>query len=264
MNDPLLLGIAVSAGIAALAMWLGALSAGGAIAAVVVGTVAAAAGWPWVYVLLAFFVVTSGLTAIGAREKQMRTENIIEKLRGRDAWQVIANGGAFAIAAYMFMKSDDIYWMVAGFGALAAATSDSWSTEIGTLTRAVPRLITTGKAVPAGTSGGITTVGTLAGIGGAAFISLVSLLAGWEPALAGCVFLGGLAGSTVDSLLGATIQMRRRCIKCGGFTERLVHNCEGSTRVVRGMRWVNNDVVNAAATVIGGLVAYLFSLAVLR
>ena len=254
------MGFGVSVVIAAIAMKAGALRLSGALVAVLIGTLAFAAGWTWVAVLLAFFVVTSALSAIGAEDKRARTESVIQKAGGRDAWQVLANGGAFAAAAYLHLKTGDTHWMIAGFGAMAAATSDSWSTEIGTLNRSVPRLITTGRPVPAGTSGGMTLIGSLAGIGGAVFISLVSLLADWGWALSTCIFIGGVSGSVADSLLGATVQTRRRCMECGGFTERLVHNCGGSTRVVRGIRWINNDGVNAAATLVGGLVAYLFSL----
>lgn len=264
MTSSILVGLVVSIGISLLALSVGVLRASGAMAAVVVGTISVAAGWDWVSGLLAFFVATSALSAIGASEKRGRTESIVEKLAGRDAWQVLANGGVFTGAAVAFIRTRDPSWMIAGFGALAAATSDSWSTEIGTLTRAVPRSITTGRSIPAGTSGGITIVGTLAGVGGAAFISLVSLMADWGPWVAACVFIGGIIGSTVDSILGATVQMRRRCIACGAFTERRVHNCGGSTRLVRGIRGFDNDGVNVAATLVGALIAYLFSLVVLR
>lgn len=259
-----LAGALVSVAIALLAVRMRALSWSGAIAAILVGTACATAGWLWALLLIAFFVVTSGISAFGAAEKRARTEGIVEKTGARDARQVLANGAVYTAAAVGHMLTDDLRWMIAGFGALAAATSDSWSTEIGTLSRGTPHSITDWRPVPTGTSGGITLTGTLAGIGGAAFISFLSLLAGWEPAISVCVFLGGIAGSTVDSLLGATAQMRRRCIECGEFTERRVHVCGGSTRLVRGMSGLDNDAVNATATLVGALIAYLFSLYVLR
>ncbi len=264
MTNSILIGFAVSTAISLLALRLGALRLSGAVAAVVVGTISVVAGWDWVCGLLAFFVATSALSAIGASEKRGRTESIVEKLAGRDAWQVIANGGVFTGAAVANITTGNPMWVIAGFGALAAATSDSWSTEIGTLTRAVPRSIITGRSIPAGTSGGITTVGTLAGVGGAAFISVVSLVADLGPWVAACVFIGGITGSTADSILGGTIQMQRRCVECGAFTERRVHNCGGSTRLVRGIRGFDNDGVNVAATLVGALVADLFSVVVLR
>jgi uncharacterized protein (TIGR00297 family) len=259
-----LIGALLSLAIALIAVRVRALSWSGAIAAVLVGTLCVIAGELWAALLIAFFVVTSALSAYGAAEKRARTESVIEKPGPRDAGQVLANGAVYTAAAVGYTMTDELNFVIGGFGALAAAASDSWATEIGTLSRAAPRSITDGRPVPPGTSGGITPLGTLAAIGGAAFISLLSLVAGWDFAVAMCVFLGGMAGSTADSLLGATVQTRRRCIECGDFTERRVHVCGGSTRLVRGVNGLNNDVVNTAATLLGGVIAYLFSLYVLR
>src|SRR5438093_5230732 len=46
-------------------------------------------------------------------------------------------------------------------GALAAAAADTWATEIGAFSPFAPRLITSGRQVPRGTSGGITVLGSL-------------------------------------------------------------------------------------------------------
>ena len=257
-------GALLSLAIALLALWARALSWSGVIAAVIVGTLCAQSGWTWAIALVVFFVATSAIGAIRTAERSARIESIVEKSGARDAGQVLANGFVYTAAAVGHMITDDPIWAIAGFGALATAASDSWATEIGTLSRQTARSIADWRPVHPGTSGGITVTGTLAGIGGAAFISLLSLLVGFEPGLAACIFLGGVMGSTVDSVLGATAQQRRRCIECGEFTERRVHSCGGSTRTVRGVSGLNNDAVNLAATLAGAVIAYLFSLYVLR
>ena len=262
--DRWLLGALLSAAIALLAVRARALSWSGAILAVIVGTLCAQSGWTWALALVVFFVVTSAIGMIRAAERAARIDAIVEKSGARDAGQVFANGCVYTAAAVGHMVSDDPIWAIAGFGALAAAASDSWATELGTLSRGTPRSITDWRPVPPGTSGGITPVGTLAAVGGAAFISLLSLLFGFEPGIAACIFLGGMMGSTVDSLIGATLQQRRRCVGCGEFTERRTHSCGGSTRRVRGVSGLNNDAVNLAATLAGAVTAYLFSLYVLR
>ena len=83
---------------------------------------------------------------------------------------------------------------------MAAVNADTWATELGVLSRTPPRLITSGKVVERGTSGGVSLAGTLAALGGAAVIGLAAALA--EPrtgigitCLA--VSLGGLAGLAV-------------------------------------------------------------------
>jgi uncharacterized protein (TIGR00297 family) len=250
-------GLAATA-IALLARRTGSLDASGAAMAVVVGTLCAAAGWSWGALLVAFFVASSALSRLGARRKEERSGSIVAKGGARDARQVLANGGLFALAALLSMVAPWPGWTVAGAGALAAATSDTWATEIGTLAGGTPRSLTTGLAVPAGTSGGITLVGTLAALSGAAFVAALAWAFRWPAAAA--VLLGGLAGSTADSLLGATIQARRWCERCGAGTEREVHDCGSPTRPDGGVRWLDNDGVNLASALVGALAALLAAL----
>ena len=68
---------------------------------------------------------------------------------------------------------------------------------------------------------------------------------------------GGIVGSLVDSLLGATCQAVYRCPRCGTDTERRVHSCGARTVHVRGLRWLDNDAVNALSTVAGALASGL-------
>jgi uncharacterized membrane protein len=67
--------------------------------------------------------------------------------------------------------------------------------------------------------------------------------------------VGGLAGSLFDSLLGATLQGIYFCEECGKMTESAVHRCGQAARPLRGWAWLNNDVVNLTASLVGGLVA---------
>ena len=70
---------------------------------------------------------------------------------------MLANGGVFAVAA-LFAASGRVPgwdWAVVAFGALAAAASDTWATEIGTLAARPPRSIVSLKVLPTGTSGGV-------------------------------------------------------------------------------------------------------------
>lgn len=233
------------------------LSTSGAITAAVVGTLALAAGWKWGALLLMFFVTASALTKLGERKKADLIGPVVQQGE-RNARQVLANGGVYAMAALGYIVFPSPLWYAAGIGALAASASDTWATEIGTLAGGEPVSIISARRVPPGTSGGVTLIGTMAGIGGALFIGAGATLANWPVPFAAAA-LGGVAGGLADSLLGATLQARRWCDLCARSTERLVHNCGTPTRHAGGVAGFDNDAVNAVCSGVGALIALLLS-----
>lgn len=250
-------GLALAAAIALTALRFGWLSRSGAAAAVVLGTVAVAAGWSWGALLIAFFFSSSLLSRVGAARKAERTAGRIEKGGARDAVQVAANGGLFGAAALLWLLAPWSGWLPAAAGALATATADTWATEIGTLATRAPRLITTWRRVPAGTSGAVSPRGLVATLAGAAFIALVCRLLRWPDAAVIGAMAGGVGGALADSLLGALWQERRRCAACAADTERRVHACGARTEHTGGWPWLNNDGVNLLSGVVGAAVALL-------
>ena len=214
------------------------LTRGGLGAALVVGgAVGWGLGWRGLLLLLAFFVSGSLLTQLSGGGGAQRT-----------ARQVLANGGVAAAAALFGA------WPVAA-GALAAATADTWATEIGSFSPWPPRLLTTGARVPAGTSGGMTVMGTVGGLVGAAGISWCAYLLHPRGGSAAIIAVAGAAGMVVDSLLGATIQGVFECPSCAARTERGDTICHGPVALIHGLPWLNNDGVNLAATLAGAGVA---------
>ena len=248
-------GVVVAAVIAFAARSSRTLSTTGAIAAIIIGAASVASGWSWGALLLAFFISSSALSRIGLDIKRRRTSSIVEKGGERDAVQVLANGGTFAVAALgaVIMPSDG--WLALAGGALAAATADTWATEIGTLGGSRPRLLTTWRAVPAGTSGAVTGIGTLGMVLGSAFLALCMVAVGWPPDVVLPAFVGGIVGALADSLAGATVQARRRCASCDALTERAVHSCGTPTVHAGGVSWMGNDAVNALCTMLGAISA---------
>ena len=269
----LLIGLALSAVIAFLAYRRGSLSPSGAAGALIVGTlIFGFGGWVWGVVLAVFFVSSSALSHYKEREKAATAEKF-EKGHRRDMGQVLANGGLGALVAVLSAVVPgrvvpNMLWFYLFIGVMATVTADTWATELGTLSKAAPRLITSGRVVEVGTSGGVSLLGTgVSFVGGlligltAGFLGAAAGLIAWQamPATALVGALGGAAGSLLDSLLGATVQQIYYCDTCGKETERQRHRCGTTTRSLRGWSWMNNDLVNLLSSLGGGLVAVLLA-----
>lgn len=252
------LAFLLSALIGVLAFRRGSLDRSGVIGALIVGTLTFGfGGWLWGVLLALFFVSSSLLSHFKETEKQALAEKF-DKGHRRDFGQAMANGGLGALIALNSAFFASPFWFPLFVGVIATVTADTWATELGTLSKKPPRLITTGRVVEVGTSGGVSWLGTLVSLAGGAFIGLIAGLfdngLGFLPGLlAGAA--GGLAGSLFDSLLGATVQQIYYCDSCQKETERQMHKCGHETRPVRGWTWLNNDLVNLIASFVGGLVA---------
>lgn len=258
----LILGFLFAGLIAFAALRTRSLSRSGAWGALLVGTVIfGLGGWQWAVLLLAFFVSSSALTRTFAKRKASLNEKF-DKGGTRDIGQVLANGGIASVFAGLNFFFPHATWTWAAFAAsLAAVNADTWATELGVLNPSNPRLITSGKSVERGTSGGISLYGTLAALGGAVLIAVLAGIVrpfGGFWAITGIAALGGLIGSLFNSFLGATVQAIYHCPHCDKETEKHpLHTCGTQTVQIRGWKWLNNDLVNVGCALLGALVGAL-------
>ncbi len=169
--------------------------------------------------LASLFVLTFASTRAGkARKIKAR---LAESASGRAASQVLANLGIAGLVAGGFLSIlvDRLgprpalvgahLWSgpVLVLAALAEATADTVSSELGQAFGGVPRLLTTLRRVPAGTDGAVTLAGSAAGIVAAALIAITGAFAfGFPPRATLIAFASGAAGLFFDSLLGATVE----------------------------------------------------------
>lgn len=185
--------------------------------------------WP----LFALFLLTFGATRFGRGRKEAL--GIAEGKRGRRASQVAANIGVAVLAGI-----PQIAEHIGGFpveralltmmiAAMAEATADTLSSEMGQVLGGEPRMITTLRRVPAGTDGAVTWAGTLAGcLGAAILVAIAAFVLPMSRADAFIALAAAIAGLFFDSLLGAIPERRG---------------------------WLNNDAVNALSTLAAALAA---------
>ncbi|HTH53651.1 MAG TPA: DUF92 domain-containing protein [Edaphobacter sp.] len=174
---------------------------------------------PLFVALIVLFALTYAATKFGRARKE--AHGLSEPRHGRQASQIVANLGIAALFAAAGRYDGCV-------AALAEVTADTVSSEVGQAIGHSPRLLTTGRLVPPGTDGAITTVGTLTGIAAAAIVIAIGAMRHpFWPTQA--VLLGAAtAGLFFDSLLGATVERRG---------------------------WFGNDLVNLTSTLVAALIA---------
>ncbi len=253
---PVLIAIATSAGAALLALLLRSLSVSGAVAAAAIGSLTLwATGWFGAAVLGAYFIAASGASRLSVKARGAAEE---AKAEVRNYRQVLANGGfaALGAAAEPVVPGLGLWLLTIG---LAAACADTWATALGSLSPRAPRDLLTRRPVTRGTSGGVTGLGISGGILGAGLIGLLGTsVTGRGGLMLAAAGLGTVA-MLLDSALGSRFQTRYRCAACDEMTENSPHRCGAVPDQVRGIRWLDNDAVNAVANavaVLGGILLW--------
>ncbi|MGH9531736.1 MAG: DUF92 domain-containing protein, partial [Terriglobales bacterium] len=121
-----------------------------------------------------------------------------------------ANTGVAALLALVapFSPSPAI-WIAAAAAAMAEAAADTVSSELGQAAGGPTYLITSLRAVPPGTNGGVSLAGTLAAVLAAAIVAGTCAAFGVVTGRQAAVVTGAaVVGMFADSFLGATAEPR--------------------------------------------------------
>jgi len=215
-----------------LARWVRGVSLSGAIAGAVVCFLLYAGAGPGAFAaLVSVFALTWISTRFGYRRKEKL--GTAEKRDGRTALQVLANLSVAASCAGLSALTGKAAFLLALSAALSEAAADTVSSELGQARSAKARLITTWEQVAAGTDGGVSWAGTLAGISAAALVSGVCLLTRMMPLRwLGISIVAAVAGTIADSYLGALLERRKL---------------------------LSNDAVNFLGTLVAAIAAFLLA-----
>lgn len=234
---------------------LRALTLSGAVAAVFLGWSVYLGFGVEGLLLLGAFAVTSSIWSKYKDTEKKRIEDKLAKSGIRDWQQVAANGGGAAIFSILEFIHHDVIWLIGFAVCIASANSDTWASEIGSLSRRKPVYIRTFKRIDPGTSGAISLLGSIAALAGAL---LIALLSGWlfqlDFIICLAIFLFGFLGNIIDTLMGAFYQQVYICKKCGLETEKKRHCCLPTTKI-KGLLFINNEMVNFLSGFLAALIA---------
>ncbi|PNJ98026.1 TIGR00297 family protein [Cylindrospermopsis raciborskii C04] len=192
-------------------------------------------GWPGYLVVGFYFIVGSGVTRIGIKQKQV--QGIAEKRSGargpENVWGSALIGALCSLGVLLLPAWS--YVLCLGYVAsFSTKLSDTTASEIGKAYGKRTFLITTLQPVSRGTEGAISLEGTLAGMVGSILVAIV----GWSvnlidmPGIFWCAIASFIA-TNLESVIGATLQSK--------YT------------------WLTNEVVNIFNTLIGAIVAMILA-----
>ncbi len=194
-------------------------------------------GWQGYLIVGFYFIVGSGVTRIGIKEKE--TLGIAEKRSGargpENVWGSALTGAICALST-LFVHTTLQQLLLLGYVAsFATKLSDTTASEVGKAYGKRTFLITTLKPVPRGTEGAVSLEGTLAGI----FASIAISILGWQANLINAIGLiwcviAAFIATNLESVIGATLQSK--------------------------LNWMTNEVVNIINTSIGAIVAIILAL----
>lgn len=218
-------------------------------------------GWQWTIPILVFFLLSSALSKLRKRVNPSVEERMGKGDR-RDVTQVLANGGFGAVLVCCNVLFPDPLWFVIYLGGLAAVTADTWATETGTFFSARTYNIVSFQRIEQGLSGGVSLPGTLGAAAGAMVIALTAMFWISNNSVIFAIAFAGFIGSTVDSILGASLQGRYECSVCGLHTEKAEH-CGAPVTRTGGNEWLNNDMVNILCAATGILITTIYFLFVI-
>lgn len=250
------------------------LSVSGAFAAWLVGYLVYGFGGALAFLpLLSFFLAVNRIGKFSKKWAPRVNEEVSaleEKGRERDFAQVFANAGVPVLLVLLAQISPigiQPLFFAAILGSLCAASADTFASELGVLSKSLPVSIWGLKPIQRGLSGGVTVLGYFAAALGAVVPALTAwavLIFSEKPLVQGITqpaflkfilfsLICGILGSTVDSLMGATLQWKTQCLGCRKITERKKH-CLGFEAIrIQGKSWMSNDAVNAVGSLIGAI-----------
>jgi uncharacterized protein (TIGR00297 family) len=256
------------------------LTTSGALAAFVVGFLTVFSSTRNGVMLICFYLTSTKLTRVGAARKKQLEGSYFLPGGQRDHVQVLANsfGALVCGVAHLctaeypgqdggMVRADTLSGLLflGMLGHWTCCAADTWSSELGMLSKSRPVLITNCQKCPAGTNGGVTLLGTMGAIGGGLTVGVVFSAAGYasggdfQYGLVLYAGVMGLCGSMLDSVLGATMQESRMNVDEGVIVINEVRaNVKAgpkSTVHVSGWDMLDNHQVNLLSSLVMTAVA---------
>lgn len=244
--------LCIAAAILIFAYKLRAITPDGIVAALLTAATLYALGGMWIGAsLLVFFILGSGVSRLRNSHKQKAEQ--LQELGGPRNWkQVLCNSLPACVLLWISVFYPQPSLLLLSFGVFCAAAADTFSSELGMMSKGKVYNILNGKPMQRGLSGGVSLTGLAAGLTGSLLLAILALPEfGWK----GVIFVGalGFLGSVIDSILGAAFQ--RKYLGTGGEMQDRPHY--HNEQPLKGYNFITNSAVNLISLSLVSLCGHL-------
>lgn len=256
---PIYIALGVGALLVVLALWKKALTIPATISAFVILVLSALlTSYTGLTVFSVSFV---GIAIVGQVKKEKRKDrekDLYEHQGARGLVQVLCNAMPALIYGAVYFATGIHSFLIASAVTVCAGVADSAASDLGILSDGKVISLLTFKKVERGMSGGVSLMGTISALTTSVVVSAIVFAVG-EVGIKGLwvIALMGFVGTLIDSLLGAGVQRAYRCSKCQKLTEKRLH-CGAPTTLVKGLRFVDNNIINVVSLIIAGAISLVF------
>lgn len=218
----------------------------------------------WVGKLPCFImlVVTFLLALLAEKisEKSKIKDDINEKNGQRDIIQILVNVVPATISLVIFYLTKNEIFLMGYVVMMGETLADTLGSDIGVISKRKPINILTFKKSQPGLSGNVSFLGLFCEFIGSLIISIIYYLfidnSIVDMLIITCSsFMGGI----FDSILGSSVQVKYKCKKCKIITEKKIH-CGYETKYYKGIRWIDNDIVNLFSNLFSFLVLIILNI----
>ena len=200
--------------------------------------------WSMLILLLATYASLIIIDQLTKKRRQQIDNNVNNKVGPRTIVQVLANGLVAILMAALYIMTGSRLFMIAYAVGIGSSFVDCIASNIGVLSRRMPRDICTWKQISTGLSGGVSALGLIASFIASALFGVIAYvcisISFYEMLI---IILFSILNCIVDSILGSRIQAKYQCVICNTQTEKNTH-CNAPTKHTKGFQIVDNCVVN--------------------
>jgi uncharacterized protein (TIGR00297 family) len=207
--------------------------------------------------ITAMFVSSAIITSVKQRRYANDNKSTSDD-KPRNWKQSVANVGVPSVLALVHTLYPVDVFIFMSFCSLACASADTWSSEIGVLSKSKPVFLVSRALTEKGVSGGVTSLGTAASIMGSVVIAGIYFM--FHDNLMHALLVGaiGFLGSVLDSVIGELFQAKY----IGGNSE--ITDDKNAGELVSGLRIISNNKVNFIAVTLSALLAFVIQYLLLQ